>query len=848
MTYPPWKALIWCVFAVIVHPIASAQVERFGGALPEQYAPARVLDVDHVFIDVSVEPNLGEVDGEVTLDATLLRDTSEVVLLAGPMTISSIVYEGLSVAWRRRGERILISVPQSRSGRKVRLNVRYQAKPQRGMYFVSVDSKYPTRTVQAWTQGEAQDNRFWFPGWDYPNDRFTTEVRVSIPKALTALSNGRLVDDKVEGQRRVRHWKMDKRHVNYLVTLAIGQFIEQDLGTYKGRVELPLYVREPHLKNFSRSFDQMHQMLEFLEKYTGRNYPYGKYAQIVVTDFLWGGMENTTATTLTEHTIHDARAEGDWSSDGLIMHELAHQWFGDLITCNDWTALWLNEGFATYFESLYFEATRSRDEFDVDRVQSMGWYLHSSYWRPIHERKFGHPDDLFDGHTYGKAAAVMHMMREEMGSDVFRRGVQKYVADNADSLVEAHDLRRAMEAVSGLSLGSFFAQWVNRAGHPKVSFDWRWNGTQNMLSLDIEQTQDAEAYHFTLPITVHVGDSVSHHRVLIHRKSQTVSLPFSTAPDCVEADPRRHVLMERFFEKSAKELAYQMLNGTSAVSRRWAVDESGMYTEMGEREIVRAALLKVIANEKEHHTVRKHAAGRLAYGADMSTRGILLRYLKKERNSRVRAAVAAALGEYNDGEVASALKRAFGKDDSYKVSAAALTAYAATGARDTLAMARRALKVRSHREVVAIAALGILTQRGGADAKKSLQGATIWGQPHLLRRAAARELGRFGKNYPKFADEIVEHLETLLADPLRMVAMGAVDGLRTLKHQGSLQALRSFAERSATRTMRRKTLEAIQVIHKASRSVREEKMQERLDDLDGRLQKLDDRLRDIESR
>jgi aminopeptidase N len=717
------------------------------------------------------------------------------------------------------------------------------------MYFVEADPAYPNRTAQAWTQGEAQDNRFWFPSWDFPNDRFTTEIRVRVPNKYMALSNGRLLSETQGTNGRVFHWRMDQQHVNYLVTLVVGQFVKKDLGTYDGRVTLPVLVRRPHEADYQRSFSEMHKMLRFLEDFTGRKYPYSKYAQVVVTDFMWGGMENTTATTLSERTIHDERAASDWSSDGLILHELAHQWFGDLITCREWSGLWLNEGFATYLESLYFESTRGVDAFDYDRVQSAGWYLSSRYWRPISERRFKHPDDLFDGHAYGKAAAVLHMLRHTLGLDVFRAGVQLYVERHADGLVEGADLRRALEQVSGRNLKPFFEQWIERAGHPDITFEWRWNAERRMVVLDVQQTQEpAVAYDLTVPVVVHGSSGVRTHQLRISRLDHTFSFPYPTQPKLVEVDPRRHFLFNRHFEKSADELVYQMEHGSSVPSRRWAVEESGVFTDGAERDLVRAALTRVLQGAKEHYSVRKKAATRLAYGGDASARNVLLARLTKEGSSRVRTSIAAALGEYGDRLVQRTLLRVHRDDQSYKVSAAALRAYAATGAEDRISVAKRALSRNSHRDIVATTAVDILATYGGKSALRPLIRQTTWGRPHAVRRAAARALGTLGREHRDIVTDVETRLLELTGDRIWGVVQAAISGLRILKRQRTAARLEKLAKRLPTRRLRRAATEAAKFIRGESKDVQQRKVQERLDGLEERVRKLDRRLQDMQAR
>ena len=320
-----------------------------------------------------------------------------------------------------------------------------------------------------WTQGQDEDAHYWFPCIDYPNAKATTEVKATVPAGYFVLSNGALVKTTSNASKKTKtyHWKMDIPHVTYLVSCVAGKFTghTDDVdGT-----PVSYYVQPGREADGARSFGKTPKMLRFFGERLNHKYPYAKYAQIAVSDFIFGGMENTTATTQTDTTLHDERAHLDFSSDPLVAHELAHQWFGDLLTCKDWSHAWLNEGFATYFEALFREFDRGADEFGYYRVALQDAYKREDrdhYRRSIVTNVYVEPVDLFDRHLYEKGACVLHMIRTQLGDDLWWKAIARYVADNAMRNVETVDLARAIEDVSGLNFAPFFDQWVLHAGHP----------------------------------------------------------------------------------------------------------------------------------------------------------------------------------------------------------------------------------------------------------------------------------------------------------------------------------------------------------------------------------------------
>jgi len=322
--------------------------------------------------------------------------------------------------------------------------IAYDARPRKGMFFVRPTKEYPKRPWMVWTQGEQEDNRAWFPSYDAPNERMTSEVVVTVPEKHVAISNGRLLKEKHDEARKTRtyHWLQDLPHVNYLITIVSGEFDRHE-EMWDG-IPLQYYVPKGEGPKIKDTFRFLPSMMTFFSKATGQKYPWAKYAQAVVRDFTFGGMENTTLTVLIDNCLVDPYTRPDYRPEGLFAHELAHQWFGDFITTKSWNDLWLNEGFASYFDPLWFEAEFGRDEFQwVMHEEANGYFEEDakSYRRPIVTSKYHDNEDMLDAHTYNKAACVLHMMRFVLGEDLWWKAIRFYVKRNALGNVEEERFR-----------------------------------------------------------------------------------------------------------------------------------------------------------------------------------------------------------------------------------------------------------------------------------------------------------------------------------------------------------------------------------------------------------------------
>ena len=458
--------------------------------------------------------------------------------------------------------------------------ITYSGSPESGLHFVPPDPAYPEKPVAIWTQGEAEDNHHWLPCYDYPNDRVTTEMIVTVAKPLSVVSNGSLVGTKENPDgTRTFHWKMDQPHSTYLITLTASEFVS--FHDRVGSLPVDYYVTKNVDEATARRFmGKTPAMIRFFSDKTGQVYPYPKYAQICLPEF-GGGMENTSATSMTDAALLDEIEVLERDEDGLVAHELAHQWFGDLLTCKDWSHIWLNEGFASYFDPLFAEHDLGVDEFRLRMEGERRSYMGNDrmYRRPIVETRYNSPMDMFDSMTYAKGGSVLHMLRGLIGDDAWWKGIRGYVAKNKFQVVDTEDFRKAMEEGSGKDLKWFFDQWLYKAGHPELKVRWHYEDADKTARIKIEQTQklDEQTPLFRLPTTLEITEAAGRRRVIpivLDSASQELIIPVEAKPRMILIDPDCWLIKELDFEKTAEENLYQLEHASCVLcrlnaARRW---------------------------------------------------------------------------------------------------------------------------------------------------------------------------------------------------------------------------------------------------------------------------------------
>lgn len=800
--------------------------EHYPFALPgarPQYGPDKVVAVEE--IDLHLAPDLAteSLDGVATIAVRAFDEpVSRLTLDAVDLAISRV--DGAARFSARDGKLEIEFEPAIESGGRAKFSVHYRAvKPRHGLFFVSPTAAHQEKVVHAWTQSQDEYARYWFPCLDYPHEKQRTSTTIVVPKGTFALGNGALVERKDDGDKTIFRYRQEIPHSTYLVTMVTGPFVEVAQGT-AGRNGVPIfyYVLPGREAEGERSFANTPAMIECFEDRIGTPYPYARYSQIAVSDFIFGGMENTSATTQTDRTLHDETAHLDFSSDPLVAHELAHQWFGNLLTCRDWSHAWLNEGFATFMEAVWREAHLGRDEYLYDVFECLSVYLREDaerYSRPIVCNTFFDPIEIFDRHLYQKGAAVLHMLRGELGDARFWRSIARYVHDNAQRSVETIDLIRAIEHATGRNLREFFNQWVFRAGHPVLDVRVAWDESRKVATLTIDQKQRVDAEHPAYAFDVEIAFAPSEEavaqerqiRVHVERAHETISVPLEFEPRLVRFDPGAYLLGDVTYALGADLAAAALRGDPNVVGRIRAARELAKDGGRTAREALATAF-----ERESFWGVLAEAAHAIGATRAPWARSVLMGALSHEHPKVVRAA-ADALGNYRDGEAAEALVALAQRHRSYFVRAAALTALGKTRdarAYDVLAAAARE---RTWNGVVEAGALRGLAELAEARVMPILfEGARPEGSEGA-RRAAIASVARLATLVESERAGAVDAIGRHLDDEMYMVALEAISAAESLADERLLPELDRIGVQAFDGRLRRHALESAIRIRKAAK-------------------------------
>lgn len=740
--------LMVCLAVLVAAQISVAEE-------PLRTAADRPIDVHHIALKLEVDLPQKTVRGRAVIDLELLRPSHVI-------EFDAINHTNVTATIARPVDAKPVPVPVYNSGKKLtldlvlpttepavllrkrgrcRVTINYQVRePRSGLHFFGPTEEAPDTPLMVWSQGEPTENRYWFPCVDNPNERQSTEMTVTVQKGFEAISNGRLVSREVIGDREQFHWVQEKSHVSYLVTLVVGDFAVSR-EEWNGR-PVTYYVPKNRVADTKRTFGRTVQMLDFFSRRFGIEYPWEKYAQVVVHQFTFGGMENTSATTLYGRTMHDERAMLDSTPDWLIAHELGHQWWGDLVTCKDWSHLWLNEGFATYSEVLWAEHALGQDGRD--------WHLlgdlraarsGTTTSRPVLDRRYRHPGSMFDNRVYPKGGWVLHMLRSRLGDDDFFRGLQRYGTVYAYQSAETSDLRQVFERLYGVSLERFFYDWTERPGHPEIEVESEYLPAQRSVKFTVKQTQEADAFHVPIRISMDfqsAGAATQHVDQLMTTREFTEVVRVPGPPVSIRVDPEFTLLAEIKEKKSPGLWKTQLLTQTLRVPERVrAVEHFGEVTSDTSRELLQQAL-----ETDGFYGVRVEAAKALGKLKGNIARTALIDGLQKQQHPKVRRACADALAKFtSDAQVVTSLTKQWNAGDaSYFVESSVLAALAEVSSEPPAEILVNALERPSHRETIRIAALRGLARSTKSSVHDVLLNWTQPDKPHVCRHEAITRL------------------------------------------------------------------------------------------------------------
>lgn len=671
-------------------PIEESAIEEYEVIMaPYQPAEPRFHDLLHTRLDLSFDWENRWVLGEAQLTFRPYFYPQDILTLDAKgfdVAGCDLIVKGESIplSYDYDGELLAIDLQEAYDRTDtLEIKIAYTAKPyerkagagqsitsDRGIFFIDPLETDTLKPRQIWTQGETQFNSAWFPTIDAPNERFTQEIFLTVDSTLTTLSNGQLQSSSfIGGGLKRDHWKLDKPHAPYLAMIAIGNFVRvEDVA---GDIPLGYYVEPEYAPYAADIFGNTPEMLDFFSEVLNYPFPWSKYDQVVVRDFVSGAMENTTASVFMEDLQVNRRELLDDHWDGIIAHELFHQWFGDLVTCESWANLALNEGFANYAEYLWNEHKYGKEEAGYGLWMEKENYFGEASVKlePIINYFYDNADDLFDSHRYSKAGVVLHMLREYVGDDVFFAALNLYLHQNALNAVELSDLRKAFEETSGEDLQWFFEQWFESRGHPILEISQRHEN--DTLYVNIEQTQVSDSVnHFVFPLALEywVGAERTAHEVLVEAPLQQFLFPVAEAPELVQLDPEGNLLAEINHNKSFDELLTQYRRGNSFVMRRDALEAIYMTDDS-----VAIGEISLLALADSSPRIREMVLDNLSGKGHIQINELqqLVRGLTFDSSALVRAAAYSLYSESGANDTEELLRKAL-IDSSYSVVGAGL--------------------------------------------------------------------------------------------------------------------------------------------------------------------------------
>lgn len=659
-------------------------------SLPVYRASAtREIDLLHTKLDLRFDWNNEQVLGKANLRLKpYFYPTSTVTLDAKNFEFHKVQLEGKELKYDYDGKKITIQLGKEFTRKEeLELYIDYTATPSgeggsaaitsdKGLYFINPRGEDENKPRQIWTQGETESNSRWFPTVDKPNERCTQEMLITVEDKYETLSNGIFVSSTKNGDgTRTDYYKMNLPHAPYLFMLAIGEYAVVE-DTWR-KVPLKYYV-EPKYKNAAKEiYPHTPEMMEFFSNLLGYDYPWPSYAQVTVRDYVSGAMENTTGVIFGEfmQRSKEELADNNSTNEQIVAHEMIHHWFGDLVTCESWSNLTLNEGFANYGEYLWKEYKHGKDAADAHLLSEFKGYLGAAKNQGIRDLidfQYDNREEMFDAHSYNKGGLILHMLRTYTGDEAFFAALQYYLQEHAFSAVEAHELRLAFEEVTGEDMNWFFNQWYFEKGQPKLEIAYRYDTTAQQVVVTVEQKQDPAKMPaiFQLPTTIDIymgPGKKSSYEIWIDQRKQTFTFDVPGPPALVNFDGAKSLLAEVEDNKNQDQLLFQYYNAPTYLDRYQALQ--ALQFQKGEAidEVFFTAL------DDPYWGLQRMAIDKVnIQSAKVMTK--LRSMVSKASKPQVRAAAIERLGETGDSQFTEEILQALNNDKSLMVIGSSLIA------------------------------------------------------------------------------------------------------------------------------------------------------------------------------
>ncbi len=758
----------------------------------------RVAQIGHLKLDVT--PDFSKRSIHATSSLTfkpIAQPLTRLELDAVGLTIEGVTAQGAHLKEHEVTDEKLVLVfdPPIPAEAEAGAVITYRVQPEQGLYFRTPEMGYKPGDTQMWSQGEPELHRFWYPGYDYPNQKFTSEVICHVPEGMSVVSNGNLVSKAKDAAGLIAwHWKQVKPHPNYLVALAAGYFytIEDKLGN----LPLAIHVPPSEIDQAENAFRDTRKIIDFYQRETGVPFPWDKYHQVYCLDFLAGGMENTSCTFNTSGMLFRDDTEQLRSLRGLDAHETAHQWFGDLVTCRDWSHLWLNEGFASYYTVLYEEQAQGTDAMRYDLWREAQHIFESLDTKPIVWRDYADPIVQFDYRAYPKGAWVLHMLRSKLGADLYRKCIKTYLERHRGGNVSTDNLQDVIEELSGLSFDQFFDQWLYHGGVPELKLEYSWDAAAKQAKLNVKQTQKVTSevllYRLDLPVRFWVKgqDKPVDFNVVMSKAEEDFHFPMDVAPELVRIDPDYTLLAKIDFQSPPDMLPRQLKS--DVIGRMLAVRQ---LSKKKDSETVKQ--LAEVLNRDAFYAVRSEAAKALQTIATPEARAALAPSLKQD-DARARLSVVEALAAFPHPEAQEALWKQAQIEKNPQILAAIIKTWGARpGDAAVSAALRKYLITPSYHQVIACAVINSWRAQDDAsavpDIVECLRKNSLEFSSSALAQAfdAIAFLARNDKDRELARTFLTEHLNY----PREELRVAAAKSLGTLRDPKSIAVLQPLTNR-----------------------------------------------------
>jgi aminopeptidase N len=662
---------------------------------------SRDYDQIHISLDLTFNFEKAIVNGKEEFTFTpLTKKFTKLILHSKTTEVKKVMFDTLSLPFTSDDDFLYIEMFKELSTKDtITLFIEYTSKPVHGIFFFHPTKELRDLPSQIWTQGQGNNNRYWYPAYDLPDDKVTMETKVTVPSKYSVIGNGRLIaENKLDGNQKSYIWLLDTPHSNYLRSLVIGEFVT--IRESVRNVNLEYNIPKAWVGKEHHFFGRTPEMLNFFSDYISP-YPYDRYAQTTVHDFLYGGMENVTATTLNKRVLHDENVIPNYSADPLIAHEFAHQWFGDLVTCSDWKHGWLNEGFATYFTDLWFEHSDGKNEFYYRRYQQNIEYMkafdESDFSDKTNNIKEKIPFELSDRRAYSKGAAILHALRFQLGDDVFQNVIREYVKNYQYKNANTENFKSVAESVSKKKLGKFFDQWVYSGGYPIFKISSLYEPSKKKYIITVEQVQKINnvvpIFEAQIQIEYISAKQKYSKTIFISKREETFEFDAPAYPNYFRFNKNNNIPCKVVFGRNFEEISYQLLNDDDIFGR---IEAAQLISSFSKKAVL--SLFEAIKTDRFYGVKIAALEALQNIGGEYVFDPIY--YAATDRDGRVRESAVKALSIFPAERVNKVLKSIYEKDKNDYVRSAALVSLAKIKDAGAYFYLQRALNVISHQNII----------------------------------------------------------------------------------------------------------------------------------------------------